>query len=132
LSPLLSNRPPNSHNMPWHAKPGCAEHHRAAVKRIVNALPPPWLQPPQTSELFDSLEHCNRRLRGYALAEGFDIVNKGGGTRVNPSWRFRCLFYGEKTRNDRKLEPRVKRGQDGIISSKRQRENTNIRQLRCE
>jgi hypothetical protein len=89
--------------MPWHAKPGCAEHHRAAVERIVNALPPPWLQPPQTSELFDDLEHCNRRLRGYALAEWFNIIRKDEGTKVNPSWRFRCRFYGEKTYNDRKL-----------------------------
>jgi hypothetical protein len=37
---------------------------------------------------------------------------------VNPSWRLRCLFYGEKTRNDRKLEARVKRSEDGIITSK--------------
>jgi hypothetical protein len=117
--------------MPWHAKPGCAEHHRAAVERIVNAFPP-RLQPPQTGELFDGLEHCNRRLCGYALAEGFDIVRKGEGTKVNPRWRFRSLFYGEKTRNDRKLELRVERGQDGTISSKRQGENTNVCQLECE
>jgi hypothetical protein len=105
--------------MPWHAKPGCAEHHRAAVERIVNALPPHWLQPPQTGELFDSLEHCNSRLRGYALAEGFDIVRKGGGSRKNPSWRFRCLFHSHETRNDRKLEDYVERSEDGTITSKR-------------
>jgi hypothetical protein len=116
--------------MPWQAKPGCAEHHRAAVEHIVNALHPDWLQPPQTGELFDGLEHCNRRLRGYALAEGFDIVRKGGGTKTNPSWRFRCLFYGEKTRNDRKLETRVKKDENGAIISKRQRENTNVHQLK--
>jgi hypothetical protein len=57
--------------MPWHAKPGYAEHHRAAVERIVNTLPPHWLQPPHTGELFAGLEQCNSRLRGYALAEGF-------------------------------------------------------------
>jgi len=102
------------------------------VERIVNALPPHWLQPPQTGELFDGLEHCNRRLRGYALAEGFDIVRKGGGTKMNPSWRFRCFFHGEKTRNDRKLETRVERDENGAIISKRQRENTNVRQLGCE
>jgi hypothetical protein len=39
------------------------------------------------SELFDSLEHCNRRLRGWALAEGFDIVRQGGGTKVAPAYK---------------------------------------------
>jgi hypothetical protein len=54
--------------MAWQAKPGCADHHRAAVERMVNALPAAWLHPPQSGEVFDNLEHCNERLRGYALA----------------------------------------------------------------
>ena len=73
--------------MPWKAKPGCAEHHMAAVERAVNLLPPAWLLPPQSGEVFDSLDHCNRRLRGHALTEGFDIIRKGGGTESKPSWR---------------------------------------------
>jgi hypothetical protein len=73
--------------MPWNAKPGCAEHHMAAVERAVNLLPP-------AGEVFDSLDHCNRRLRGYALAEAFDIVRKGGGTKSKPSWRQWSTFAG--------------------------------------
>lgn len=38
--------------------------------------------PPCSGEVFESLEACNRRLHGYALAECFDIVRKGGGTKA--------------------------------------------------
>jgi hypothetical protein len=105
--------------MSWQAKSGCAEHHRAAVERAVNLLPLHWLLHPQTGEVFDSLDHCNRRLRGYALAKGFNIVHKEGGSKGNPSWQFRCVYYGERTRNDRKLEDRVERDKKGNITSKR-------------
>jgi hypothetical protein len=54
--------------MSWQAKPGCAEHHPAAVERIVNLLPPAWLLTPQSGEVFDGLDNCDRRLRGYSLA----------------------------------------------------------------
>jgi hypothetical protein len=117
--------------MPWSAKPGCPPHHRAAVERIVNAFPASYLLPPCSGELFDSLDACNRRLRGYALAEGFDIVRKGGGTKANPSYRFRCIHHGVETRNDRKLEDCVERDSEGKISSKRKKESTNVRQLEC-
>ena len=60
--------------MPWQAKSGCAEHNLAAVERAVNALPPMWLLEPQSGEIFEGLDRCNDRLRGFALAEGFDIV----------------------------------------------------------
>ena len=115
--------------MPWHAKPGCAKHHRAAVERMVNALPLSYLLLPCTGEIFEGLEDCNRRLRGYALAEGFDIVRHGGGTKALPSYRFRCIFHGITTQNYRKLEDYVERDSEGRISSKRQRDITNIRQL---
>ena len=117
--------------MVWEAKPGCADHHRAAVERMVNALPVAWLLPPQSGEVFDNLGHCNERLRGYALAEGRDIVRNGGGTKLNPSHRFRCIFHGEKTQNNRKLEDRVEYDNEGKITSKRQRGATNVRQLQC-
>lgn len=32
------------------------------MERMVNLLPSAWLSPPQSGEIFDSLEHCNRRL----------------------------------------------------------------------
>lgn len=43
---------------------------------------------PESGEVFNSPDHCDRRLRGYSFAEGFDIVRKGGGSKSNPSWRF--------------------------------------------
>src|SRR5437868_2998302 len=52
--------------MAWQAKSGCAEHHRAAVERIANSFPVPWLLVPRTGEVLDNLEHCNRRLRAWA------------------------------------------------------------------
>ena len=97
----------------------------------MNALPAAWLLPPQSGEVFDNLEHCNERLRGYALAEGRDIVRNGRGTKINPSYRFRCIFHGEKTQNNRKLEDRVEYDDEGKITSKRQRDATNVRQLQC-
>jgi hypothetical protein len=82
--------------MPWQAKPGCAEHHRAAVERIVNTLPPSWLLKPSSGEIHDSLEGCNRRLRGYALAEGFDIGMTRAAHLLALSHRgpFRLFGYG--------------------------------------
>jgi hypothetical protein len=115
--------------MPWHAKSGCAEHHRAAVERIVNLLPSAWLLRPQSGERFDSLDYCDRRLRGYSFTEGFDIVRKGGGSKSNSSWRFFYIHHGLKTQNTRKLENEVTRNERSIITSRRQRENTNIGQL---
>lgn len=105
--------------MSWHAKPGCAEHHRAVVERMVNALPLSYLLPPRSGEVFEGHEACNRRLHGYALAEDLDIVRNGGGTKANPSYRFRYIFHGSETRNDRKLEDRVEKDSDGKIVSKR-------------
>jgi hypothetical protein len=117
--------------MSWQAKPGCAEHHRAAVERLVNALPPSYLLPPCSGELFDSLDDCNSRLRGYALAEGFDIIRHGGGTQTTPSHRYKCIFHGSSTQNHRKLEDRVERDEEGKITSKRQKDATHVRQLQC-
>lgn len=113
--------------MSWQAKPGCLEHHRAAVERTVNALPAVYLLPSYSGEIFEGLEDCNRRLRGYAFTEGFDIVRQGGGTKANPSYRFKCLFYGINTQNYRKLEDRVEKNSEGQIMSKRRRKGTNVR-----
>src|SRR5438046_9559100 len=68
----------------WRAKPGCPKHLVAVLERAVNALPPAWLLQPTTGEVFDSIEHCKRRLQGYALAEGFEVVQTGGGTKKWP------------------------------------------------
>jgi hypothetical protein len=118
LSLLILLIPFRSHDMPWKAKPGCADHHKPAVERIVNKLLSAWLLLLESGEVFDSLDYCERRMRSFSFAEGFDIVRKGGGTKANPSWRFRCLFHGEETRNDRKLEDKVERDEHGTITSR--------------
>src|SRR5438046_10753870 len=60
----------------WRAKPRCPKHLVAVLERAVNALPPAWLLQPTTGEVFDSIEHCKRRLQGYELAEGFDEIGR--------------------------------------------------------
>jgi hypothetical protein len=110
-----------NYTMPWQAKPGCAEHHRTVIERMVNAFPPAWLLPPCTSEIFVSLEHCSRHLRAFSFAEGFDVVRKGGSTRLILRIDFSCCHYGDKTRNDRKLEDSVEYDEKGSITSDRQR-----------
>jgi hypothetical protein len=117
--------------MPWKAKSGCAEHHRAAIERLVNSLPPSYLLPPRSGEIFANLDDCNSRLRGYALAEGFDVVRHGGGTKLNPGCRYKYIFHGINTQNHRKLEDHVGKDSEGRITSKRQRDATSVRQLQC-
>jgi hypothetical protein len=73
-----------------------------------------------------------RQANGPPESSRFDIVRKGGGSKKNPSWRFRCVFYGERARNDRDLETRVERDAEGTIISRHQRENTTVRQLGCK
>ena len=60
--------------MVWRAYPACPAHLVGALERHVNALPAAYLLPLQSGEIFDSIPYCERRLRGYALAEGFNIV----------------------------------------------------------
>ena len=98
----------------------------------MNALPPAWLLQPTTGEVFESIEHCRRRLQGYALAEGFDVVQTGGGTKKVPAARFECSRHGESTRNWRKLESHVERDKEGTITTVRQREDTLVSQTACE
>jgi hypothetical protein len=112
--------------MSWHAKPGCPAHHHAAVERIVNAMPSSYLLAPYTGEIFPSLEDCNQRLRGYAFAEGFNIIRKGEGLKAIPSYRFKYIFHSSTTQSNRKLEDLIERDSEGRISSQRQREATNV------
>src|SRR5436305_11575572 len=115
--------------MTWVAKVGCAEHHIAILERLVNSFPPEWLLPPQSGEIFENLEHYNRRLRAFALATGFDIVRKGDSSKALPSWRFFCFYYSTEIRNDRKLKARIETNKKDNIINKRQRSFTNVKQL---
>jgi hypothetical protein len=94
-------------------------------------MPSSYLLPPHTGEIFASMENCNQRLCGYAFAEGFNIVRKGGGSKAIPSYRFKCIFHGSIAQNNRKLENLIERDSEGRITSQRQREATNVQQLEC-
>jgi len=118
--------------MVWHAHPDCPAHLVAALERHINAFPTASLLPPESGEIFDSIPDCERRLRAYAMAQGFDISLTGGGTRTAPGARFQCTFHGSETKNWRHLEARVERDEEGNITSKRQRESTNVCQLDCQ
>jgi hypothetical protein len=110
--------------MVYHAPSGCSNYLAGALERAVNALPPAWLLPPQTGEIFDSIPDAERRLRGYSLAEGFNIAYTGGGTRKVPGARFECCYHGTTIKNWRKLEEHVEKDEKGNIISRRQRERT--------
>ena len=97
---------------------------------MVNALPLSYLLAPSSGKLFEDLEEYNRRLRSYALAEGFDIIRHGGGTKALPRYRFRCIFYSSTTQNHCKLEDYVERDSEEKITSRHQREATNVCQLK--
>src|SRR2546423_912470 len=68
-----------SYTMAWQAKPGCVEHHRTVIERMVNAFPPAWLLPPSTGEIFDSLEQYNLRLEVFFAKKkrGYRPTNYG-------------------------------------------------------
>jgi hypothetical protein len=112
--------------MVWRAHPAYPKHLVAALERYINAFPATYLLPPQSGEIFDSIAHCERRLRAYAMAQGFDITSTGEGTRVTPGCRFQCSYHGHITQNWRHLEDYVKKDEEGKITSKRQREDTII------
>ena len=95
--------------MPQHAKPRCAEHHRAALKRIINTLPPSYLLIPSSGELFKGLKEYNRRLRGYALAKDFDIIKYKSGIKALFNYKFKYIFYDNTTQNYRKLKNLIKK-----------------------
>jgi hypothetical protein len=94
-------------------------------------LPPSYLLPPRIGEVFNNLDDCQSRLRGFALAEGFDVVKHGGGIKKAPGSRYKCIFHDRDTQNHRKLEDYVERDSEGRITSKRQRDATSVRQLQC-
>ena len=111
------------------AKTGCVEHYIVILERFVNSFPPKQLLPPQSGEIFENLKYYNRRLYTFALTTGFDIVRKGGNSKVFPSWRFFCFYYSTEIRNDRKLEAYIETDEKGNITNKRQYSSTNIKQL---
>jgi hypothetical protein len=122
----------SSLTMVWHAHPACPKHLVAALERHVNAFPAAYLLPPQSGEIFDSISHCERRLRAYAMAQGFDIASTGGGTRAAPGCRFQCSYHGDIIKNWRHLEDHIEKDKECKVTSKRQREGIIVGQLNCQ
>ena len=69
----------------WRARPGCPEYLRTHLECLVNGFPAAWLAPPASGEVFENILECEKRLIGYSLAEGFDVVRNGGGTTAIPA-----------------------------------------------
>lgn len=115
----------------WSALAGCQSNHREILERFVNRAPAAWRQPPQLGESFTSISEAAERLRLFALVTGFFIVNRGGGNRRSPGAVFKCIHHGVETRNERGLEDRVIYNENGVIITRRKRNNTTVRQTRC-
>ena len=114
----------------WRAPDGCPEHLRHYLETLVNSFPPEWLNAPFTDEMVANLAEGERRLRAYAVANGFDVVRTGGGSSRTPACLFKCIHHGHKTANKRKLEDRIERYDEGKIISRRQRK-TRVCQTGC-
>jgi hypothetical protein len=111
--------------MAWTAPPNCPLHLVSALESAVNSLPVEWLDPPATGEKFESFDECEKRLRGFSLSQGFDIVQVGGSGATTPLRRYACIHHGLLTANKRRMEPVVERNEEGEITSIRQR-NTSV------
>jgi hypothetical protein len=81
-------------------------------------LPLLYLLPPRIGEVFDNLDDCQTRLRGFALAEGFDVVKHGGGIKKAPGSRYKYIFHGTDSRNYRNLKDHMERDSEGKITSR--------------
>jgi hypothetical protein len=118
--------------MPFHAKPDCPRHLVDVYEKVVNALSSSYLLPPVTGEVFTSIEACEQRLRGFALAERFDIAHTGGGNKRVPGGRWWYGHDGKERRNWRKLEDRIEFNEEGTMTSRRKRDGTSVGQLGCD
>ncbi|KAF7505209.1 hypothetical protein GJ744_001138 [Endocarpon pusillum] len=116
----------------WQAHPHCPPEAQNRLKKIVQALPEAYLEPPQKREEFDGHESCIRRLQGYALSRGFAVVKVSGGINSKRAhYQYKCIHHGKETRNHRQLELHVERDADGKPTTKRQRESTHTQQRDC-
>jgi hypothetical protein len=72
-------------------------HPRPAFRRLISAIPEPWLPALKNGNIFESKEICEKRLQAFALAQGFAVV-------VGKSHRDRRIFHrihhGANTYND--------------------------------
>ena len=116
----------------WRAPSACPPHAAVRIERAVQALPDKYLRPPQTGEVFDSAEACLHRLQGFALSQGFAIVKASGSlSSKRPRIQYKCVHYGQDSRNTHKLETHIQRDAEGAITTRRKRENTQVLKKSC-
>jgi hypothetical protein len=101
----------------WRAKPGCPATIAPLLERTVNSFPRQWLEQPKTGEVFDDLAQSKSRFCALALAEGWNVVSEGAGTKVTLASRYICAMHQSETRNTRGLEDHVERDKEGEICS---------------
>jgi hypothetical protein len=107
------------HSATYEALPA---HVKPAWLRAVGALPPAWLNAPATGEVFEGKDECMRRLQGWALFEGFAVVQGRVWSDKTPRWQFLCIHHGTKTANKRGLEARKGKDEKGNVVTNRQRD----------
>jgi hypothetical protein len=66
------------------------------------------------------------------LAEGFDVVQTGEGTKKVPGAHFEYSKYRESTKNSRKLESHDKYDEEDTITTVYQCKNTLVSQTDCK
>jgi hypothetical protein len=55
----------------------------------------------------------------FIIIEGFAVTIRGSEDPRNPCKRFRCIYYGDETRNNRDFKYRVKKDFESKIISNR-------------
>ena len=118
--------------LPWSAHPECPDHVKSDLEARVRSFPPSFLLAPVAGEVFDNPDVCKERLQGWALSQGFAIVQKSGSLKsAKPRFEFRCIHHGDKTANTRQLEEHVERDEEDTIISYRKQEYTTINARSC-
>jgi hypothetical protein len=104
----------------WTAHPDCPAHVKAGLEARVRSLPPSYLLAPITGEVFENVQLCRERLQGWALSQGFAIVQtRGGEGEAKPRFHFYCIHHAEDTKNNRQLEKHVERNEQDDITTRR-------------
>jgi hypothetical protein len=88
---------------------------------------------PSDGEIFQSKDHCLKRLNDWGFIEGCAYVNTRHRKDGTPNWTFSCFFHSSKTQNNWKLDDCVVKEDGGLVVSKRQRNTFNRRRgCKCE
>jgi hypothetical protein len=104
------------------------QHQHSTFDRAIAGLATDVLGYPVTGEVFGSKAECKARLQGFALSQGFAVVVGKSSQDGTPRTEFLCIHHDTVTRNHRGLEDEVEKDSEGKITSKRQRDNTQVMQ----